>query len=80
MEGTILPELEALAGRATIVSRTLRSASLGESRVAERLRDLFEASSNPSVAYLASASEVKVRLDGQGGDQGAGRGDVGAPG
>jgi nicotinamide-nucleotide amidase len=35
---------------------------LGESRVAERLRDLFEASSNPSVAYLASSSEVKVRL------------------
>jgi nicotinamide-nucleotide amidase len=62
MEATILPELAVLAGPATIVSRTLRSASLGESRVAERLRDLFEGSSNPSVAYLASSSEVKVRL------------------
>jgi nicotinamide-nucleotide amidase len=62
MDQTILPELAALAGPATIVSRTLRSASLGESRVAEKLRDLFEASSNPSVAYLASSSEVKVRL------------------
>ena len=62
MDGTILPELTALAGPATIVSRTLRSASLGESRVAERLRDLFTASANPSVAYLASSSEVKVRL------------------
>ena len=62
MDGTILPELAALAGPATIVSRTLRSASLGESRVAEQLRDLFQASSNPSVAYLASSSEVKVRL------------------
>ncbi len=62
MEGTILGELASLAGPATIVSRTLRSASLGESRVAETLRDLFEASSNPSVAYLASSSEVKVRL------------------
>jgi nicotinamide-nucleotide amidase len=62
MEGTILPELAALAGPATIVSRTLRSASLGESRVAEMLRDLFEASANPSVAYLASSGEVKVRL------------------
>jgi nicotinamide-nucleotide amidase len=62
MEGTILPELAVLAGPATIVSRTLRSASLGESRVAETLRDLFEASANPSVAYLASSSEVKVRL------------------
>jgi nicotinamide-nucleotide amidase len=62
MEGTILPELAALAGPATIVSRTLRSASLGESRVAEMLRDLFDASANPSVAYLASSGEVKVRL------------------
>lgn len=62
MEGTILPELAALAGPQTIVSRTLRSASLGESRVAEMLRDLFEASTNPSVAYLASSSEVKIRL------------------
>lgn len=62
MDGTILAELAALAGPATIVSRTLRSASLGESKVAERLRDLFEGSSNPSVAYLASSSEVKVRL------------------
>jgi competence/damage-inducible protein CinA-like protein len=62
MEGTILPELETLAGPAAIVSRILRSASLGESRVAEILRDLFEASANPSVAYLASSSEVKVRL------------------
>ncbi len=62
MEGTILPALAALAGPATIVSRTLRSASLGESRVAEMLRDLFHASANPSVAYLASSGEVKVRL------------------
>jgi nicotinamide-nucleotide amidase len=62
MEGTILPELSALAGPATIVSRTLRCTGIGESRVAELLRDLFEASANPSVAYLASSGEVKVRL------------------
>ena len=62
MNGTILPELEELAGPAAIVSRILRSASLGESRVAEILRDLFDASANPSVAYLASSSEVKVRV------------------
>jgi nicotinamide-nucleotide amidase len=62
MEGTILPELAALAGSATIVSRTLRCTGIGESRVAELLRDLFVASANPSVAYLASSGEVKVRL------------------
>ncbi len=62
MEGTILPELAALAGPSTIVSRTLRCTGIGESRVAEILRDLFVASANPSVAYLASSGEVKVRL------------------
>lgn len=62
MEETILPELAALAGPATIVSRTLRCTGIGESRVAEVLGDLFAASANPSVAYLASSGEVKVRL------------------
>ena len=62
MEGTILPELAALTGPSAIVSRTLRGTGIGESRVAEILLDLFEASANPSVAYLASSGEVKVRL------------------
>jgi nicotinamide-nucleotide amidase len=61
MTQTIVPELRASAGGA-IVSRVLRVAGLGESAVAERLADLFAASANPSVAYLASMGEVKVRL------------------
>ncbi len=61
MEGTILPELRGLSG-ATIVSRTIRCTGIGESRVAELLDDLFETSTNPTVAYLASVGEVKVRL------------------
>jgi len=61
MEGTILPELAAQAEGA-IVSRVLRSASIGESRVAELLADLYEGSTNPTVAFLASAGEVKIRL------------------
>ena len=35
---------------------------MGESAVAEALDDLFEGSANPTVAYLASSGEVKVRL------------------
>lgn len=62
MEGTVLPELAALAGPATIVSRTIRCTGIGESRIAEILVDLFEASANPSVAYLASSGEARVRL------------------
>jgi nicotinamide-nucleotide amidase len=61
MEGTILPELASRSGGA-IVSRVLRCAGIGESRVAEMLADLYDASPNPSVAFLASAGEVKVRL------------------
>jgi nicotinamide-nucleotide amidase len=61
MNSTILPELRARTGQ-VLVSRTLRCAGIGESRVAELLADLFDASANPSIAYLASAGEVKVRL------------------
>ena len=62
MESTILPELASRVGTAVVRSHTLRCTGIGESRVAEILHDLFEASANPSLAYLASAGEVKVRL------------------
>lgn len=61
MESTILPELAALTGE-TIVSRTIRCTGIGESRIGEILDDLFGGSENPSVAYLASLGEVKIRL------------------
>ena len=62
MRSTVLPELAERIGAAVVRSRTLRCVGIGESRVAEILADLFSASSNPSLAYLASAGEVKVRL------------------
>jgi len=62
MTGTVLPELAALAGPSALVSRTIRLTGIAESKVAEILDDLFRASANPSVAYLASSGEVKVRL------------------
>ncbi len=60
--GTIVPELRELAGGDVIVSRILRCAGMGESAVAERLADLFTSSTNPTIAYLASMGEVKVRI------------------
>ncbi len=69
MEGTILPELAALAGPAAIVSRTIRCTGIGESAVAERLDDLFRALTNPTVAYLAASGEVKVRLTSKAGSR-----------
>jgi len=62
MRSTVLPELAVRIGAAVVRSRTIRCVGVGESRVAEILADLFEASSNPSLAYLASAGEVKVRV------------------
>ena len=62
MEGTILPELSALTGPAVIRSTTLRCTGIGESRVAEIVADLFDKATNPSLAYLASSGEVKIRL------------------
>ena len=62
MEGAVLPELVERAGPAGIVSRVLRVVGIPEARVGELLDDLFRSSTNPTVAYLASAGEVRVRL------------------
>ena len=61
MEGTILPELES-EGAAVVRSRVLRCAGIGESALAERVDDLFSRSANPTIAFLASSGEVKVRI------------------
>jgi len=65
MEGTILPELRELSS-AVIVSRVMRATGIAESKVDEMMRDLFDAGANPTVAYLASSGEVKVRLTAKG--------------
>jgi nicotinamide-nucleotide amidase len=61
MDGAILPELGSEA-EGVVRSRVLRCAGIGESAVAELVSDLFEGSSNPSVAFLASTGEVRVRV------------------
>jgi len=63
LERVVLPDLAARAGEGrAIVSRTLRTAGIGESRVAEQLTPLWEAADGVTMAYLASAGEVRVRL------------------
>ena len=62
LEGVIVPELRERAGPAGIVSRVLKVAGLAEARVGELLDDLFRSETNPTVAFLASAGEVRVRL------------------
>jgi nicotinamide-nucleotide amidase len=62
LEGVIVPELAAELGPAGIVSRVVKVVGVPEARVGELLDDLFRELENPTVAYLASAGEVRVRL------------------
>lgn len=60
----VMPALVELAGGAdsVMVSRIIRTWGESESRVGELLDDLFHSSTNPTVAFLASSGEIKVRL------------------
>lgn len=62
LEESVLPFLGGHTEGGTLVSRVVRTWGESESRIAELLGDLFDASANPSVAFLASAGEIKVRL------------------
>jgi nicotinamide-nucleotide amidase len=54
-----------------LVSRVIRTYGLPESRVSEMLADLFDEASNPTMAFLASAGEIKVRLTARASDESA---------
>ncbi len=63
LDDDILPFLRAEAGEgAVVVSRLIRTWGGSESRIAEIVADLYESSSNPTLAFLASSGEIKVRL------------------
>lgn len=49
-------------GESVVASRVVRTWGASESEVGELLADLYEAGSNPSLAFLASSGEIKVRL------------------
>lgn len=62
LEEEIMPRLREAAGRPTAIkSRVLHTWGHGESQIAEILDDLYE-STNPSIAFLITDMEVKVRI------------------
>ncbi len=66
----VMPRLRAKAGVATVLeSRVLRSWGIAEAAVGETLDDLFEAASNPSLAFLASGGEIKIRITAKAADR-----------
>lgn len=63
LETEVLPRLFRAGGaEGVVLSRMLRSWGRSESQVGELLDHLYRASTNPSIAFLASAGEIKVRI------------------
>ncbi|MBI5158219.1 MAG: competence/damage-inducible protein A [Acidimicrobiia bacterium] len=68
----VLPHLVAEAGGGgVIVSRLLRTWGESESRIAEIVGDLYEGHTNPTLAFLASGGEIKLRITARAGDAAA---------
>lgn len=64
----VLPDLVERGGLATTVSRVVRTAGMSESGVAEQCAavvDRLEERGNPTVAFLASRGETRVRITGK---------------
>ena len=59
---TVMPDLKARAGGEVIVSRQVLVMGLGESRTHEKIADIVAAQTNPTIAYLAGAGQVRVRI------------------
>ncbi|HWB89039.1 MAG TPA: competence/damage-inducible protein A [Acidimicrobiia bacterium] len=63
MEEEVLARiLQRSGGPSAVVSRVLRTWGESEAKVGEILDDLYQGSTNPSIAFLASGGEIKVRI------------------
>ena len=64
MEESVIPYIMKKMGKMNqvIVSRSLKVIGLGESRVDDKIQDLFRSSNNPSIGVYAHVNEVEVRL------------------
>ena len=63
LHNEVIPRITAAAGdESVLVNRLIRTWGRSESDVAEILDDLYTGSANPSVAFLASQGEIKIRI------------------
>lgn len=58
----VIPALNDKSDEQAVVSRIIRTYGESESRIGEMLADLYDGDGNPSMAFLASAAEIKIRL------------------
>ncbi|HVF52022.1 MAG TPA: competence/damage-inducible protein A [Actinomycetota bacterium] len=59
---TVLPLLRARAGDSVILSRHVLVMGLGESATHEKVADIVDAQTNPTIAFLASHGQVRLRI------------------
>ncbi len=66
----VIPRLSAAAGgTAVLASRLLRTWGRSESDIADAMDDLYRSSTNPSIAFLASGGEIKIRITAKAADE-----------
>jgi nicotinamide-nucleotide amidase len=66
----VLPLLTRLGGGMVTMSREVLVAGLGESHTQERIAEIVDAQSNPTIAYLAGYGLVRVRLTAKAANEG----------
>jgi nicotinamide-nucleotide amidase len=66
---TILPMLAQRAGAGVIASHEVLVVGVGESHTHQKIADIVEAQTNPTVAYLAGAGVVRVRISAKAGTE-----------
>jgi nicotinamide-nucleotide amidase len=63
LDSEVMPRVVARSGGAAVVaSRLVRTWGQSESMIGELLDDLYLGSTNPTVAFLASGGEIKIRI------------------
>jgi nicotinamide-nucleotide amidase len=62
LKKSVIPKLSERSGAGSIVSRQVLVVGLGESATQEKIRDIVQRQSNPTIAYLAGGGQVRVRL------------------
>ncbi|HWC13383.1 MAG TPA: competence/damage-inducible protein A [Actinomycetota bacterium] len=66
---TVAPILSDRGGGGVIASRQVLVVGLGESHTHDKIADLVEAQSNPTIAYLAGSGVVRVRISARAGSE-----------
>lgn len=62
LKKVVLPEIKERGGEAVIASREIVVMGLGESHTQEKIGDIVDAQTNPTIAYLAGAGQVRLRI------------------